>query len=207
MYLCHCFLLQCVEVAESSNVCCNAPVVEVAGRFIQLLVLRHQPDDALLEPSWEGLDWLASYCGLSVDVEDMGSTSWTVAFGEPGDCAIVQQLDPFDGLMDAIAVADGESGEAFVLFIPWGYLFPSLLLELLKPLVKVSDGFGILLLFLVMDPVALTDGLYELFSEIAEPDWIVDVEPLDNVSGRGWGDGIDVRGRHEDSGRGRGGAI
>ena len=175
-------MLQRVEVAELSDVGCDAPVVKVAGRFIQLLVLWHWSDDVFLKPSWEGFDRLASYCGLSVDVEDVGSTPRAIAFGEPGDCAVVQQLDPFDGSVDAVAVADGESREAFVLFIPRGYLLPSLLLKSLELLVKVSDGLSILILLLVMDPIPLPNGLYKGFSEATEPDRVVDIETLDEVS-------------------------
>ena len=85
--------------------------------------------------------------------------------------------------MDAIAVADGKTWETLIFFVPWGYLLPSLLLEPLESLVKVSDSLRILVLLLVMDPVTLADGLYELFSEVVEPDWVLDIEPLDNVSG------------------------
>ena len=106
--------------------------------------------------------------------------------------------------MDAVAVADGEPGEAFVLFISRGYLLPSLLLKSLEPLVKVSDGLSILILLLMMDPIPLPDGLYELFSEGAESDWVVDIEPLDDVSSRGWRDGINVGDGHGDGGRGTG---
>ena len=105
--------------------------------------------------------------------------------------------------MDAVAVADGETREALVFFIPRGYLLPGLLLKAFEPLVKVSDGLRILFLFLVVDSIPLTDGLYELFGEGAEPDWVADVKPLDNVSCRGWRDGIgggsiEVGDRHED---------
>ena len=161
----------------------------------------------LLEPGWQGLDRLASYCGLGVDVKNVRGTSWAIAFGESGDCAVVQQFDPFDWSVDAVTVADCKTGKALVLFISRRYLLPSLFLELLESLVKVSNGLCILLLFLMMDSVSLTDGLYELFSEITEPDWVVDVEPLDDVSGRGRGDGVDVRDRHGNGGRGTGRAA
>ena len=171
------------------------------------MVLRHRSDDALFKPGREGFDRLAPHCGLSVDVENMRGTPWSISFGEPRDRAVVQQLDPLDGSVDAAVVADGEPGEAFVFFIPRGYLFPSLLLESFKFLVKVSDGLCILVLLLVMDSVALADGLYKLLREVAEPDWVVEVESLDDVSGRGWGDRVDVRGRHGDSGGGTGRSV
>ena len=201
------FLFQGVEVTESGDVSRNAPVVEVAGRFVQFLVLRHRPDDAFFEPSREGLDRLALYCGLGINVENVRGTPWAVAFGEPRHSAVVQQLDPLDGSMDAVAVTNGEAREAFVFFIPRGYLLPSLLLELLKFLVEVSDGLGILLLFLEVDSVALADGLDELLDEVAEPNWVVDVEPLNDVGGQGRQYGVGAGDRHRDSGGGTGRAL
>ena len=137
-------------------------------------------------------------------MENVRGAARAVAFGEAGDCAVVQQFDPLDGAMDAVAVADGEAWKALVLLVSWGYLLPSLLLEPLKSLVKVSDGLCILLLLLMMNSVALVDSLNELFGEVAEPDRVVDVEPLNDVSGRGWGDGVHIGNRHEDGGRGAG---
>ena len=84
--------------------------------------------------------------------------------------------------MDTVAVANGEAGEAFVFFIPWQYFLPGLFLKPLEPLVKVSDGLCILVLFLVMDSISLSNGLYEGLSEVTEPDWVIDVETLDEVS-------------------------
>ena len=123
----------------------------------------------------------------------MGGTPWAVAFSEPGDCAVVQQLDPLDRSMDAVAVADGEAGEAFVFFIPWGYLLPSLLLEALQSLVEVSNGLRILVLLLVMDPILLPDGSDERLGEVVESDRIVNVESLNEVGGRGRQDEVSVR--------------
>ena len=111
----------------------------------------------------------------------MGGTPRTVAFGEPGNGTVVQQFDPLDGSVDAVAIADGKAGEAFVFFIPQGYLLPGLFLESLEPLMKVSDGLCILFLFLVVDPIPLPNGLYERLGEIAEPNWVRDVETLDKV--------------------------
>ena len=171
------------------------------------LVLWHWSDNAFLEPGWQGLDRLASCCGLGVDVKDVRGASRAIAFGESGDCAIVQQLDSLDWSVDAVTVADSEARKAFVLLIPQRYFLPSFFLKLLELLVKVSDGLRILILLLVMDSVSLMDGLYELLSEVAEPGWVVDVKSLDDVSGRGRGDGVDVRGRHGDGGRGTGRAV
>ena len=182
MYFCRRLLLQCVEVAEPSDISCDSPVVEFAGRFVQLLVLQHRADDVLFKPSQQGFNQLASCCGLSIDMEDVGGTPQAVAFGEPRDHAVVQQFDPFDGSVDTVAVADGETRETLVFLIPWGYLFPGLLLELLEPLVKVSNGLCILLLFLMMDSVLLSNGLYERLGEVAESDWVVDVKALNDVS-------------------------
>ena len=192
---------------KSSDVSCDPPIVEVMGCFVQILILWHGPDDAFLEPGQKGLDWLALYCGLSIDVEDVRGTPWAVVFGEPGDRAVVQQFDPFDGPMDTVAVADGEARKAFVFFIPGGYPLPSFFLETFEPLMKVSDGFRILLLFLMMNSVSLADGLYELLSEVAESDRVVDVKPLNDVSSRGWGNGVDVWDGHKDGGRGTGRAV
>ena len=118
-------------------------------------------------------------------MEDVRGTPWAVTFSKPGDGAVVQQFDPFDGSVDAIAVADGEAGEAFVFFIPWGYLLPGLLLETLQPLMGVSNGLRILVLFLMMDPVPLSDGPNERFGEAVKSDRVVDVESLNEVSSRG----------------------
>ena len=94
--------------------------------------------------------------------------------------------------MDAVAIADGETREAFVFFIPRGYLLPGLLLKTFKSLVEVSDGLRILLLFLVMDPVPLSDSLYERLGEAAESDRVHDVEALHDIACGCWGDRIDV---------------
>ena len=89
-YLCRRLLLQRVEVAESGNVGGDAPVVEFASRFVQLVVLRHWSDDTFFEPSREGFNRLAPHCWLGVNMEDVRGTSRTVVFGEPGYCAVVQ---------------------------------------------------------------------------------------------------------------------
>ena len=205
-------MLQRVKVAEPSDIGRDPPVVEVVGCLIQLLVLQHWSNDAFLKPGREGLDQLASHCGLSIDVKDVRGTPRTVTFCEPGDRAVVQQLDPFDRPVDAIAVADGETGEAFVFFVSRGYLLPGLFLEPFEPLMKVGDGLYILLLLLVMDPVPLSNGLYEGLSEVAEPDWVSDVKTLDEVSCGGRRDGVgmgnvEVGSGHEDGGRGRRRAV
>ena len=149
------------------------------GCLVQLLVLRHWPDDALFKPGQESLDWLASCCGLSIDVENVGSTPRAIAFSESGDGAVVQQLDPFDGPVDTITVANSEAGEALVFFIPQGYLLPGLLLEALQSLMEVSNSFRVLILFLMVDPVLLLDGLDEGLGEAVESNRVVDVECYD----------------------------
>ena len=94
--------------------------------------------------------------------------------------------------MDAIAVADGEAGEAFVFFVPRRYLLPGLLLESLQSLVKVSDGLCVLFHVLVMDSISLLNGFDERRSELAKLGWVADVKALYNVSCRCRGDGISV---------------
>ena len=143
---------------------------------------------------------MSSGSGLGIDVKDVRGATGAVAFSEAGNCAVVQQLDPLDRLVNAVAVANREPREALVFFVSWGYLFPGLLLEPFQPLVKVSNGLCILFHLLVVDPVALADGLYKLFGEVAEPGQVVDVEPLDDVSSRCWRDRIDVGDRHGDGG-------
>ena len=175
-------LLQGVKVAESGDIGRNAPVVELAGRLVQFMVLWHWSDNALFEPGGEGFDRLASNGGLRINVEDMGGTPWTVAFSEPRDCAVVQELDPFDGSVDTIAVADGEPGEAFVLFVPQRYLLPSFFLESFESLMEVSNSFGVLFHVPVVDPVSLLDGLDKRCGELTESDWVTDVEALYEVS-------------------------
>ena len=211
-YFCRRFLFQRVEVAKPSNIGCDPPIVELVGCLVYFVILRHRSDDAFFKPGREGFNRLASCCRLSIDVEDVRGTSQAVAFGECGNCAIVQQLDPFDGSMDAVAVADSKAGEAFVFFIPWGYLLPCLLLESFQSLVKISNGLRILLLLLMADPVLLPDGLNEGLGEVAESDWVVDVKALNDVSCRRRGDRIGVGdveagNGHEDRCRGAGGAI
>ena len=138
-------------------------------------------------------------------MEDMGGTPWAVAFSEPRDCAIVQQLDPFDRSVDSIAIADGETREALILLISWRYLLPGLLLKAFEPLMKVSDGLGILFHIPVVDSVPLLDGLDKGRGELAESDRVADVKALNKVSRGSRGDGVDVRvvevgDRHEDGG-------
>ena len=169
---------------QPGDISSDPPVVELSGHFVQLVVLWHGSNDAFSEPGGKGFHRLTLHCRLGVDVENVGSTAQTVAFGEAGDCAVVQELDPFDGTVDAVAVADGEIGKTFVLFIPGGYLLPGLFLKALQSLVKVSNGFRVLLLFLVVNPVLLPDGVNEGLSEVAESDWVVDIEPLNDVSSR-----------------------
>ena len=104
--------------------------------------------------------------------------------------------------MDAIAITNREAREAFVLFIPGGYLLPSFFLEPFESLVKVSDGFSILLHVLVVDPVPLLDRFNEGRGELAESDGVSDVEALYEV-GRGYGGNrvsardVEVGDRHE----------
>ena len=70
----------------------------------------------------------------------MGGTTWAVAFCEAGHRIVVQQFYPLDRLVYTIAVADGEKGEAFVFFVPGGYLLPCLFLESLQFLMEVVAG-------------------------------------------------------------------
>ena len=201
-YFCQCLLLQRFKIAESSDVGSDTPIVKFAGRFVQLLILRHGSDDAFFEPCREGLDRLALHCGLSVDVKDVRGASRPVAFGESRDCAVVQELDPFDGPMDAIAIADCKAGEAFILLIPGGYLFPRFFLEMLESLVEVSDSLSVLFHIPVMGSVLLLDSFDEGCGELAKSDGISDVETLYEVSCGRWGDGVSAGGtevgdRHE----------
>ena len=210
MYLRCRFLLQRVEVAESGDVSCNSPVVQFASCLVQLMILWHRANDPFFKPGWEGLDWLTSYCGLGVNVKNVRGTPRPIPFGESRYRTVVQQFDPLDGTMDAVTVADSKAREAFILFVSRGYLLPGLLLESFELLVKVSDCFSILVLLLVVDPISLPDGLYELFGEVTEPDWVMDVKPLDDVSSRGGQDGIcggDVGNGHKDGGRSTGRAV
>ena len=140
-------------------------------------------------------------------MENVRGAAWTITFGEARDCAVVQKLDPLDGSVDAVAVADGEVGEAFVFFIPRRYFFPGFFLEVLQPLMEVSNGCRVLLLLLVMDSIPLSDGLYEGFGDTVEPNWVVDVEPLNDVSSGSGRDGFDIGDRHEDRCRSARGAI
>ena len=182
MYLSSCLLLKRVKVPQSGNVCGDPPIVELTGRFIQFVILRHWSDDVLSEPDGESLHGLPSSRRLGVDVEDVWGAAGTVSFGESGYCTVVKEFDPFDGSVNAVAVADGETREAFILLVSGGYLFPSLLLKPFEPLVKISDGLSVLLLLLVMNRVPLPDGPNKGLSETAEPDRVVDVEALNEVS-------------------------
>ena len=146
------------------------------------MILRHWSDDALSEPGRKSLHGLPSSCRLSIDVKDVRGAAGAVSFGESGHHTVVKKLDPLDGSVNTIAIADGEIREALILLIPRGYLFPSLLLKAFEPLVKVSDGLCILLLFLMMDHVPLLDGPYEGLSETAEPDQVADIGALNEVS-------------------------
>ena len=85
-------------------------------------------------------------------------------------------------------------GEAFVLFIPRGYLLPGFLLKSFKPLVKVSDGLGILFHIPVVNPVPLLDGFNEGRGELTKSDRVADIKALYEVSCRGRGDGVGARG-------------
>ena len=145
-------------------------------------------------------------------MEDMGGTPWAVAFGESGDGAVVQQLDPFDGSVDPVAIADGEAGEAFVFFIPQGYLLPGLFLEALQSLVKVSNGLCVFFHIPVMDSISLFDGLDEGRGELTESDGVPDVKALYEVSCGRWRDGVDmgvveIRDGHEDCRGSAGGLV
>ena len=171
------------------------------------MILRHGSNDTLGEPGGKGFHGLTLYCRLGIDVEDMGGAARAVSFSESQDRAVVQKFDLFDRTVDTIAVANGEVREAFVLFIPRRYLFPGLFLELLQSLLEVSNGLCILLLFLMVDPVSLPDGLNEGFGEAAEPNWVIDVESLDEVSGRCWGYRVSTGDRHEDGYGGARGTV
>ena len=211
-YLGRGLLLQRLEVAEPGDVGGDAPIVELAGRFIQLLILWHGSDDAFFEPGWKGLNRLASYCGLSIDVEDVRDTSWSIPFGESRDCTVVQEFDPLDRSVNAVAVADSKAGEAFVLFIPRGYLFPCFFLESFESLMEVSNGLSILFHIPVVDPVPLLDGFDKGRGELTKSDRIADIKALYEVSRRGRGDRVDVRGvevreRHEDRSGGARGSV
>ena len=107
-YLGQSFLLEHVVIAHPGNVSGNPPVVELASCFIKGVVLWHWADGELFEPCRQWLHWLTSSSGLGVDVEDVGSASQAVVLGKGRDCAVVQELDPLDGSMDAIALGNHE---------------------------------------------------------------------------------------------------
>ena len=91
--------------------------------------MRHRPNDKLLEPGRQGFGQLGSYLGLSIDVVNVGGTSWTIVFGEGRNCAVVQQFDPFGGSVYAIALVNGEQGKAVVLFIARQHMLSGFFLE------------------------------------------------------------------------------
>ena len=183
MYFGRCLLLQGVKILQSGDISSDSPVIEFPGRFVQFVVLWHGSDDVFDEPGGKSFHGLTPHCGLGINVENMGSAAGAVAFCESRDCTVVQELDPFDGPMDTVAVADSEVREAFVFLVPRGYLLPCFLLKPLQPLMEVSDSVCKLILFLLVDPVPLLDGVYEGLRDAAEPNWVVDVESLDDVSG------------------------
>ena len=140
-------------------------------------------------------------------MEDVGSAAGAVAFGEPRDCTVVQELDPFDGSVDAVAVADRKIREALILFIPRGYLLPSLFLEALQPFMEVHNGVREVVLLLFVDPVVLPNGVYEQLCDTPEPDWVIGIESLNDVSSGVWRDGVNMRDGHENRGAGARGTV
>ena len=94
-------------------------------------------------------------------MENVRGAAQAISFSEARHCTVVQQLDPLDRLVNAIAVTNGEERKAFVFFVARWYPLLCLLLESLQFLVEVSNGTCILILFLVVDPVPLSDSLYE----------------------------------------------
>ena len=92
-------------------------------------------------------------------MEDVGGTSQAVIDSEGRDYAVVQHLDPFDWLMDAIALADGKQGKAVVFFIPRWCVLVGLLPKFCQLLMEVSDGGCIFVLLLVVKSVPVLDGL------------------------------------------------
>ena len=140
---------------------------------------------------------MSSCCGLGIDVENMRGAARAVAFREAGHGTVVQQLNPLDGSVDAVAVANSEKGETFILFISRGYPLPSLLLEFFQFLIEVSNGARILILLLVMDPIPLPNGLYERLCDCSKSDWVFEIEPMKDIGSGGWQDGVSMGDRHE----------
>ena len=92
---------------------------------------------------------------------NVGGTSWTIVFGEGGNCAVVQQFDPFGGLVYTIALVNGEQGEAVVLFIARQHMLSGFFLEFSQLFMELHDGGHVLILLLVVNSVLVSNSLYK----------------------------------------------
>lgn len=83
------FNFKLVKVVVAHKICRDPPIFWFAGGFIECMILGMQAGEDGLEPDWEWLHWLCSHSGLSINVEDVGSTSGAILGGEGGNHARV----------------------------------------------------------------------------------------------------------------------
>ena len=87
----------------------DAPIVELSCSFCESVERCRWPQEYALQPDGKRLDGLSRGAGLSVDLDDVGSVTWTVIFSEAGHCALLQLFDPFDFSLQAVANVDGKT--------------------------------------------------------------------------------------------------
>ena len=130
-------------------------------------------------------------------MENMRGTPWAVIDSECRDHAVVQHLDPFDGLMDAITLTDSEQGEAVIFLVSERRVFVGLLPELGQLLMKVSNGGCVLILLLMVESVPVSDDLNEGLGNSSESDWVIEVKTVDYISCSVRRDGVSARNQHK----------
>ena len=88
--------------------------------------------------------------------------------------------------MDPIASGNREKGKMLIFLIPGWHFLPSFFLEPLQSLVEVSNDACILILFLMVDSIPLSNGLYERLCDCLKSDWVVEVETVEDIGCGGW---------------------
>ena len=134
----------------------DPPIVELPRSFCEGIECRRRPQEDTLQPDREGFDGFGRCTGLSVDLDDVGSVSGTVIFGETRHCALLQLFDPFDFSLKTVANVDSEPRVLGVENVPLWATFEGVgvsldeILEPIDPTVKLPY-FGHVIVFSLLN--------------------------------------------------------
>ena len=98
----------------------DTPVVELPRSLCESVECCRRPQEDTLQPNREGFDGFGCRTGLSVDLDDVGSVTRAVVFGETGHGALLQLFDPLNLPLKTVADVDSKPRVFGVEDVPLG---------------------------------------------------------------------------------------